>query len=452
MLYGAWREDLIGRLKQAIGDVRREAWGEPDLSSNVFRSSVSALAVLYDRAPNVSHDDPAATGLVDLVQHAGLWPLLRQVQRDTLGMREMLLRVDARTQADGSIELVYRPVYPDLVLATPNPECPSEPIEIREARCRKDPETKRPRWTWDIWDIRDPRHPEHRILDTSGNDISHLYGLPTGGLVGDAYPAMGADGLGVIPYGLYHAAQTGSLWNPYELSELVEGSLNCAVHWTFFGHVMRNCSWPQRYMVNVVTGADLEGDVTSRRETMVTDPATVLVLQQTEDGRQPIISQWEPGADPMVMQEATALYERRVAAYAGISPSDVQRVAGDPRSGFAIALNREAQREAQRRFEPVFRPADEHLLAISAVMVNAAIGRSIYPEKGYRVAYQGLPPSPEEQQAERDQIRGLLEMGLLDTVTAYQRLNPGLSRPDAEKALDNIRATNARFGAIARAA
>ena len=49
MLYGAWREDLDRRIALAIGAVRREAWGIPDLSSNVFRSSMTSMAVLYER-------------------------------------------------------------------------------------------------------------------------------------------------------------------------------------------------------------------------------------------------------------------------------------------------------------------------------------------------------------------------------------------------------------------
>ena len=449
MLYGSWRGDLVTRLALSIGDIRREAWGEPDLSSNVFRSSVSALAVLYDRTPTVSHDTPAAAGLVQLVQSAGLWSLLQRVQRDALGMREMLVRVDARERPGGAVELIYRPVFPDLVLAVPNPEAPSEALEVREARIRTNTQTSKARWTWDVWDIRgDARH---CILDaefgSAGADISHEYGLPEGGLTGDAYPCRREDGTPVIPYAMYHAAQTGALWDAYELTELVEGSLTCAVLWTFFGHCIRNASWPQRYLVNVDAGADVEGDTDgTQRRTMVVDPAVVLQLRSGsgDNASQPLVGQWQPGADPEAMQEAVALYERRVAAYAGISPADVQRVAGDPRSGQAIALNHEAQREAQRRYEPVFRPSDERLLAISAVVANAKAQRRLYPEDGYRVAYQALPLSPTEQQSERDEISGLIDLGLLDIVTAFQRLNPGLSRADAERGLDAIAEINAR--------
>lgn len=451
MLYGAWREDLDRRIALAIGAVRREAWGIPDLSSNVFRSSMTSMAVLYDRRPQVHHSQAgAADELSKYVIDAGLWPLMQRVQRDTLGMREMFIRVDVSEDRDepGKAEVNYRPIPPDMVLAHAHPEHPDEPVEVRELRLRRGKDGK-PRWTWDVLSVADLDRPVYRVVaagETMGEDLSAEYLGVEGGYVGEAYPYRYSDGRPFLPLVLYHAAKTGMLFDPYEASELVEGSLNVSVFWSMFGHVIRQASWPQRYAVGVrVPSAMIDGDQEATlRESVIPDPATVLLFEPSDEGMSPQISQWDAGADPEKLQEAISLYERRLAAFAGISPSDVQRVAGDPRSGFALAISREAARESQRRYEPVFSPIDEELLGITAAMINRVTGSAL-PEEDYRVAYVSLPPSAEERQGEREHILGLIQAGLLDRVEAYRQLHPGLSRADAEEALAQIAAINARY-------
>ena len=449
LLYGSWREDLDRRISQAIGAVRREAWGVPDLSSNVFRASMQSLAVLYDRRPKVSHNETgAADALSGYVVPSGLWSLMQRIQRDTLGLREMFLRVDVVQHEGQAPEVVYRPIPPDMVLAYADPEHPDEPVEVRELRLRRD-RLGRARWTYDVLCVAGYKEPFYRVISAgtdSGEDLSAEYLGVEGGLVGEAYPYRYADGRPMLPLVLYHASKTGMLFDPYEALELVEGSLNVAVFWSMFGHVIRQASWPQRYAVGVrVPSATIHGEQENTiRESIVPDPATVLLFEPSDEGMAPQISQWDAGADPQTLQDAISMYERRLAAFAGISPSDVQRVAGDPRSGFAIAINREAAREVQRRFEPIFSPIDEELMGKTAALINRVTGGAL-PEEGYRVAYESLPPSAEERQSERDHVVGLISAGLLDRVEAYRQLHPGLSRADAEAALREINASNAIY-------
>lgn len=113
LLYGDWLRFLEDRLTTEIGNVRRTRWGHPDLSSNVFRSSVSQLAVLYDRPPTLRCAE-GGQDLLDEVERAGWWQLAQRVQRDTIGLREMLVHVDVVDGEDGP-ELQFRPVPPDLV-------------------------------------------------------------------------------------------------------------------------------------------------------------------------------------------------------------------------------------------------------------------------------------------------------------------------------------------------
>lgn len=435
MMYGAWAPDLNDRLRQQIGNVRREAWGSPDLSSNVFRSVVSQLSVQYDHWPTIGHDDGAGE-LTAAIEAGGLWPLMARVQRDTLALREMLVRVDIAD--DGG--LTFRPVFPDLVIAKSHADRPSDPVMLKEARQRTDPDTGRTAWYWDVTDISDPSAPSFKVVDQAGNDVTETY-TGTANLSGDAYPYRKSDGKPFVPYAMYHASEAATLWDAYEASELVEGSLTCAVLWSMFSHSVRSASWPQRYAIGVelpsAAYTDENGDGAGR-SAIVTDPATVLMLRQSEDmAGQAMIGQWAAGADPEALQRSIVAFERRVAAYAGLSGSDILRQSGDPRSGYAISVSRAAQREAQRRWEPMFRAGDIRLLTICASLLNREHGSSL-PETGYRIGYEGVPLSNEEKQAQQQHITAMLSLGLMDKIDAYQMLHAGISRPDALKALAGI--------------
>jgi len=291
---------------------------------------------------------------------------------------------------------------------------------------------------WDTYDIRDPLFPyffssskEPGETDTFGDLTEKVWGEVY------TYPWWDSAGKPYLPYVLYHAQKTGKLWDYTELSELVEGSLNCAMYQTYFGHVMRQASWPQRYTVGVeIAGIDKIKTGTEAGKSEVTvDPTAVLQMQLTQDsGGQFSIGQWTASADPVQIQDAAANYERRVAAMAGISPADIQRVAGDPRSGHAIAITKEAQREAQRRFEPQFRAGDEELLRKSAAMLG-------YPEEGWSVTYHAIPLTPEEIEAHRNDVLQQLAAGLLKKEDAWLRLNPGKTKEEALEYFKEIEAS-----------
>ena len=435
MLYGYWRPDLEDRMRLMLGAIRKEAWGEPDLSSNIFRASVSATSVLYDRAPIWRSPDVGGDVLLEAVADSGRWSLMQRIQRDTIGIREMFARVDARRTPGGDIEILQRPVHPDMVQATPDPECPEQAIEIREARLRGGA------WTWDVHSITDGTI---RIFDSDGKrDVSAQYG-------GVVELPKDPHGRPTLPWGIWHGARTGCLFDSFELLELVDGSLTCALYWTFFGHIMRNCSWPQRYGLNVrVAGLGNDGAVDS----VVTDPASITMFESIEESTgQPLLAQFAAGADPGVIVEALSVYARQIAAFAGISPADVQRVAGDPRSGFAIALNTDAKRESQRRYEPAFRPSDEAFMRATAIVANAAMGADVFPVDGYRVQYAGLPATTEERREERDHLTTLLDKGLTDPIAVYRVLHPDLDDDGARKALLASRLATLRLEADVREA
>jgi hypothetical protein len=438
LLYGCWESDLESRTTKVIGSVRREAWGQVDLSANLYRVIWDAVSTLYDRPPRIEHDDPAGLELAELVAASGYWQLMQRVQRDTLGLREMLVRLDAVPRRDGQgYELTHRAVTPDVVVAQADPDRPDVPVVICEARVRGGD------WVWDelAIDLADGA-PSYQQRQARGGEVVNLGS-------GESYPYRDSAGVPELPYVLYHAQRTGRLWDVSSTLELVEGTLNLGVYYSLFGHVLRSASWPQRWAIDLMVGGAAPLSTDGQVQTsVVTDPGTVALFYSSPQAQgQPQIGQWQTSADPMLMIESIGAYERRLVTYAGINAADQIRMAGDPRSGYAVAVSRDAQREVQRRFEPQFRAGDEQALRLAAILLNRASGTNRYPESGYRVAYEGVPYSADEVRGKLDRIRELRDAGLMSRVQAYQDLHPGVSESDARKALAQIDAESGEASA-----
>ena len=135
----------------------------------------------------------------------------------------------------------------------------------------------------------------------------------------------------------------------------------------------------------------------------------------------------------------------RVALAAGISPADISRQSGDARSGFALAVSRSGQRDAQKKYASVFRGCDEMLLAKTAMLANRFLGTSL-PEDGYRVSYHSMPLSPEEMRAQREDILAKLTAGLISPVTAVMMMYDDMDVKEAREYLTQIRRERAEFG------
>lgn len=442
LLTGTWEQDLEQRMLQNLGSVRRQAIGAPDLSANPFEAMVSGAAALYDRPARVRHADAFGLELMrQFVAGAQLWPLLARVQVDVLGLREELVEVRAVREIGGA-RPVYTPVPPDLARLVPHPDDASRPMEVRHAVRRHDPrDPDKTVWTWDLWRVGNDA-PVHRVLASDGrHDVSAAYGLPEGGLVGPDYPFLRQDGRPVLPFALYHASRTGYLLDPFHKAELVQGTLNVGVLWTFFTHCVRAASWPQRWISGgFLGGASDEAGV--RR--VVADPATILeILRDPDFEGQVTAGQWGSASDPKAVAEAIAVYEARFAGYAGLDPSDLQRVSGDPRSGIALAVSTAGRRAAQRRYSPIFAPVDVQLLELTAVAMNRTVGSPVLPEDGWQVDHVALPPSIEERRAEREEVLELLRQGIYTKAEARARLVD----EDVETAAATLAAAAAADGA-----
>jgi hypothetical protein len=451
LLSGTWQTDLEEFLAREIDTSRRMAWGQPDRSKCLFRNIVNQLSVLYDQSPIVSHEeDGAAEELSEQLDRAGLWSQARRLQVITVGLREGLYRLDPVEETEfNSARINVRIVTPDLVYGYGSADEPDLPVKLCEYRQRYTGKgDKGYEWCRDVVSIEDPYNPYYMILSGSEDkeeDLSEQFLGVKGGLRGDAYPYRYADGTPYLPYVLYHAQRSGSsgLFDPYQGSELVDGTLVVATLTSLWRHLVRDCSWPQRWCVGVrPAGGYQTTDITSNMAYIPTDPASLLNFEATTD-KPPQIGQFAPGGDPVALGDAIRAYSADLALDFGISSTDVARVAANPRSGFAIALSNEGVRASQRRSEVDARRGDLDTLNKFAAMWNKLTGANL-PESGWQLAYPGLPLSVEERKQRIEEWSKQAELGLASPVDLYMAIN-SVNRETAIKALELIAMDSGRF-------
>lgn len=453
---GIYEDDLIYELKRHFPTDRLEVLGPPDLSSNCLLQISQQLAMLYHQEPTVTHGETDISELVGrsgFVSRAGFFQLMSRVQLLTIALRECFVRIDVTPdEADELVRtpsLLYRLVTPDFVLCEASPDAPDTPLYYQELRLRVHPKTGRVEWVADCLDIRDEKNPKFALYTVAPtgeleSDVTEIY-LGEPALTGDRYPYRSAEGRPFLPVQLYHAEKTGALFDAFSQSQICYGSLTASALWSFYVKCVRDNSWPQKFAVGVFPmGLSQEnGDMTSRRAAITTDPSSILMFQGDPDsGAQPMIGTFQ-FSDPDKLLESITKYETRVCSSAGLS-AEILRQSGDPRSGFAISLSREGQRESTKKFAPIFRKNDQMLLAKSAMLANRFLETNL-PEKGYRVQYQPIGLSAEEQEKQTQDIIAKLAAGLISPVDALMILNPDLDAQEAKLELDRIRRERAEY-------
>jgi len=454
LLEGQWKQDLDRKCREffPIGTVER--LGVLDTSRNLFGTVTKQLAIQYDNPPRVSHPDSDVDDFATRVRLDGLWAIGARNARNTIGMREGLIRSDYTTERG---ELLYRAVPSDLVYAEASGDNPDEPNLVVEARLASldlgDGKGERDQWTWDVLDIRDPQDPKYRVLLPSGRadieDAKDITEQVLGGTFsGGDYPYL-VEGEPVLPYSLFHAQRTGALWNPWENSEQVECTLHIGALWSFWGYLCRDAAYSQRWAIGVqLGGGAIRGSGKAARKEVHLDPTSIAMFTEEVPGGGRL-GQFGASVDPERYQLAIDSYEQRCLAHSGLSPDDFQKSGGAAESGYAIALKRETVRRMQKASEAQFERADKQVLALSAALLNANEGGSL-PESGYSIRYMAVPPTPTERQARVAEATSLLDVGLASPVDIVLAQHPGMERAEAFAHLDTVREERVEFASMDR--
>ena len=489
LLEGRWKPDLERKLEREFWLARREAMGPASTSKNTFKRVCEELSSLYTETPRPRHAiagevpgfltpiyldaggtayDASATPRERLdrllasrqvvTAHPGivpdLWPLMRRAQMYALGCREVL--VSAEWSASQG-----RPVYqihtPNTFVARASADAPDQPVMLKILEWHT--VEGEGRWCWRVLDISDPDYPALRIEEARQDNTAprdYTAAVLGSDQSGEAYPYRWSSGPRAgrpfLPATLYHAEQTGQLFDPESWRELVEATWDVACMWTFFGHCVFRASWPQRWGANAyVSGANLEGEGGTRRSNVPADPTALVHLEGDGQG-QVMIGQWAPAADVKTLQESIAAFEASVVSIAGVDGANIVRTSGDAWSGAALSISRDGKREAMRHYGPQFRPRDVEMIEKIAALSNLARAAELpgslgydVPEMGYRQNYSSIPLSYMELKARQEHNAALIAQGRLSMIDAYQLENPSTTREEAIAALERIAADNIRF-------
>ena len=421
MLTGQQRDDVIEEIRGMFAaEISMELEVNPDLSRNTFRMVWQQLCNAYLDAPMVTLKDGQSPDMSSIITHR-LWPQRQTADFWTQAIRESLFRLD---WVPGGTTVRYRPVSPDLVVCRALPDQPDVPGYVSEVRLRHTAAGEEV-WTKEVWDIMSPT-PIFKILTMVGDVWKDVTAQFAPDLAGE-YPYMDREGNPILPYELIHAEIAPQLWSYHTGAELVAGSLRLAALWTHWGDGFTSASHPQRYAVDVSTQAGITRHYSGHNvEVIPTDHKSILRFKS--DGPSgAVLGQYSAAMDPRTAAESLRMYEKGLAVYAGLNPSDLQLTQGQ--SGYAIVVSNQGNRAQQKRTEPARRMADQRILAKAAKMANAysAVSPNLPEEPGdYRIEYSNVGTSAEERKTHTEVIKAELEMGLISRVEAYRRLNPGV--------------------------
>jgi hypothetical protein len=428
---------LSEHTERQLGALRAKLVGAPDTSANLTASVVDQISTLYDREPQLRHANAAAVEtLTEQAEAADWWGTARQHQRYVAGIGDSLLCLGWDDEVGA---LTTRIVTPDLVWAVASKANPARPALIAEARQREVPGTgdlvRRPElaWFWDVWDVRDQASPSFAIYSNDRRvEMTEAFGVNPDEWRGKAYPYRDEAGRPTLPYVLTHASACTGLWAPLHSGDgIVFGSLQVGLLWTAAVHGVLRASWDQRVLVNGrVRGGTTETVEGRGIRTVTPDPTMILQI----DGEGATYGAWGASIDITKAEAFCRAYENRLAVHFGLSPADVVIESLNPASGASITVSAAGKRALRERQKPVFRRSDRQRIRIASAILRVH-GISI-PESGWDIEYPSVAWTPTERVQVASFVKAELDARLLDRVTAYQELHPGVELAEAERAIE----------------
>lgn len=392
-----------------------------DWPSNPYPTLWEQMCALYVHEPRVRGDSQTT---IDAVRASGHWVRQQRGQRDTLALREMLVLLDVD---EGGTRITTRPVYPDLF--TPPEPLASDPSRVGAIGAWLEVGTDG--WELRRWDINAKAY-TRSTLDPDTGTLREDERLE-----GDAYPWTDGDEP-YIPAVLFHAAETGYLLDWETGTDVAHASVGLCVDYTSAQHAHADASWPQRGIIDgEIEGVEVHnvapGQTSQARSVKVSDPSVIMEVRSNGE-RQAREFQWSTSADPEMLLRYCRVRAQGIAAAAGIRTPEVTRAASDIRSGYSLAVSREAMAELQLKFKQVFGAADRELLHKAALMLGEP---STGPE-AWTVRYRPLRWAGAEQAQLVVQVGQARAAGLMTRLEGVLTLHPDLTEDEAREMIDEI--------------
>jgi hypothetical protein len=315
---------------------------------------------------------------------------------------------------------------------------PTVPVRIEHAVNRINPEEGIEQQYWDIWDISDPSKPYFAILttDEERKNVTRLF-IPENEL--GNYPYINPETkIPFLPWVLYHAKDTGNLFCPNEWGELVSGTMDMALLYSFYIHIVKDASWAQKYGIDVeLNGLENVSAGKASMQRVGTDPSSILMFSSKDGNTSGSLNTFTTATDAKSVIESIKIFAGAIVANIGIPPQDLQKTQSE--SGVAIKLKKDSVRKFQSSFAPNFKIGDVEYLEKSAMISNLFSDASspALPISGYNVKYTSLPLDNDEISKEVDIGMRLIEQGLMSKIDLLMKINESLET--REEAIDKLR-------------
>lgn len=418
---------------------RLDTWGPVDTSGNTKLTIAVVLSTpgLYGLGdPALWHAD-GGKGFADAVQASGYWTGQQYTQMMAVGMGDWVVRVDV---IDGQI--ITQPIEPFNLWTRTDPRLPKRVIELRHLVIYATRSGLG--YRWDAWDISDPANPSYRVLLPNGEADPEFAKQSA---VGADYSWRYADGTPFIPFVFYARTDTGRLWHDNAGKGGTRGALNTMLYWTFSQVAARDSSGTTVISIGVDYGTSVQTTQENSgppSHKLALSPGSILLGAPMETASQPQVVVVPAGSNLDVLLRFADHYEQKQLSREGLASDDVTRNKANPTSAAALSISRGAKREVALRLMPFFRASDTEMLRKMAAMMRIH-GLGTYPETGWKITYQQLPLSAEEQAAARDEDDWNLAKGFESAPSIYAR-RYGVSIDDAVVALNRVAAENALVG------
>ena len=422
LLYGEHERDVVEALVCALGPERAAGQKFVDVAANSYVQIHTQTSALYTYTPRVRGP---SVETVQAVARTGHWERMNRVQRDVSGLREAFILVSG---GDNGKPLQTRVVLPHWFEAPRSrvDDC-SQIASIAVWLMHGDTPH---RHYYQVEDCDGLPAPLYRETDAQGVTVSDLSG--------SAYPWRDNVGDPIIPGAMYHAAETGHLLDWRTGRDIARGAVRLMVFYTGAGHVILDASWAQRYAFNVdIDGQGVNADGSRQ---VIMDPAVIMTGNTPPDtAGQPLVGAFPQPADPEAVFRMLAMYSRQLGASAGIRSPEATRTESDIRSGYSLAVSREAVQELQATYAPVYRRADQQLLHVAACLLGE---QSAGPEV-WSIEYQALALDPSAFAAVLATVDRAITLDLMTPVQGQLMLYPWITVEEAEARVAELAAIKA---------
>lgn len=425
LLSGEFEDDVRDDIRKLFAaEIAADLELAPDLSRNTFLLVNQQLATSYSEAPLISVEGEEEADLSSIVT-SRLWPIQRENELKIRALNESILRLDWSNEDQ---EVRYRIVEPDSVVLIPNKKKPDQMIGVEWLRHRANSAGKG-FWTWEVWDISDRENPIFRIdvVDNRGKRVEATKDFAPE--LAGKYPYYDREQNPILPFVLYHSKVSSKLWSWRAGTELVLGTLRLCSLWSNWQDGFVNAAHPQRYALDAESQAGVTRNIGGVSVDVVpTDRKSILKFSSSGAGGAQL-SQFNPTMEPRSAAEALEVFERGLAIYAGLNPSDLQVTSGQ--SGYAIVVSRDGQRRKAKEIQSSLSLSDKDLLVLAARLSNAYGGTDL-PEMTslYSIQYRGDQESSEERRSKVETVEKEIALGLISRIDAIRRLNPTIRSDD----------------------